>query len=106
MINRHKDAKRMTTEQSVGAASDTSVHWREIDWRSVNKECASAPGAYREGSGSGQMGQGESLATAAHKLAEWQVVVRSASDGECGQKDLWRGQRKLGNAREEDGGGR
>ena len=30
MINRHKDAKQMTTEQSVGAASDTSVHWREI----------------------------------------------------------------------------
>ena len=26
----------MTTEQSVGAASHSSVHWREIDWRSVN----------------------------------------------------------------------
>ena len=37
MINRHKDAKQMTTEQSVGAASDTSVHWREIDWGSVNQ---------------------------------------------------------------------
>jgi RNA-directed DNA polymerase len=37
MINRHKDAKQMTTEQPVGAASDTSVHWREIDWRSVNE---------------------------------------------------------------------
>jgi RNA-directed DNA polymerase len=37
MINRHKDAKQMTTEQSVGAASYISVHWREIDWRSVNE---------------------------------------------------------------------
>lgn len=36
MINRHKNAMQMTTEQSVGAASDTSVDWREIDWRSVN----------------------------------------------------------------------
>jgi len=36
MTNRHKDAKQMTTEQSVGAASDASTHWREIDWRSVN----------------------------------------------------------------------
>lgn len=36
MINRHEDAKQMTTEQSVGAAFDTIVHWREIDWRSVN----------------------------------------------------------------------
>ena len=37
MINRHNDTKQMTTEQSFGAASDTSVHWREIDWRSVNE---------------------------------------------------------------------
>ena len=36
MTNRHEDAKQMTTEQSVGAASHSSVHWREIDWRSVN----------------------------------------------------------------------
>lgn len=36
MINRHEDAKQMTTEQSVGAASHTPVHWREIDWRLVN----------------------------------------------------------------------
>ena len=27
----------MTTEQSAGAASYTSVHWREIDWRTVNE---------------------------------------------------------------------
>ena len=27
----------MTTEQSVGAASHASTHWREIDWRSVNR---------------------------------------------------------------------
>ncbi len=37
MINRHEDAKQMTTERSVGAASYISVHWREIDWRSVNE---------------------------------------------------------------------
>jgi RNA-directed DNA polymerase len=37
MTNRHEDEKQMATEQSVGAASDTSVHWREIDWRSVNQ---------------------------------------------------------------------
>ena len=38
MINRHQDAKQMPTEQSVGAASDTSVHWREIDWRRVHRD--------------------------------------------------------------------
>jgi RNA-directed DNA polymerase len=27
----------MTTERSVGAASHTSLHWRDIDWRSVNR---------------------------------------------------------------------
>ena len=27
----------MTTEQSVGAASHTSNHWREVDWRLVNR---------------------------------------------------------------------
>jgi RNA-directed DNA polymerase len=37
MTNRHEEAKQMTTEQSAGAASDTSVHWREIDWRTVNE---------------------------------------------------------------------
>jgi RNA-directed DNA polymerase len=37
LINRHKDARQMTTEQSVGAASHASVLWREIDWRSVNE---------------------------------------------------------------------
>ncbi len=36
MINRHKDAMQMSTEQSVGAAFDASAHWREVDWRSVN----------------------------------------------------------------------
>jgi len=27
----------MMTEQSVGAASHASLHWRDIDWRSVNR---------------------------------------------------------------------
>ena len=27
----------MTTEQSVGAASHASNHWREVDWRLVNR---------------------------------------------------------------------
>jgi RNA-directed DNA polymerase len=27
----------MTTERSVGAASHASLHWRDIDWRSVNR---------------------------------------------------------------------
>jgi RNA-directed DNA polymerase len=36
MTNRYEDAKQMTAEQSAGAASDTAVYWREIDWRSVN----------------------------------------------------------------------
>jgi RNA-directed DNA polymerase len=27
----------MTTERSVGAASHASLHWRAIDWRSVNR---------------------------------------------------------------------
>jgi RNA-directed DNA polymerase len=27
----------MTTEQSVGAASHGSNHWREVDWCSVNR---------------------------------------------------------------------
>lgn len=31
VINRHKDAKQMTTEQSAGAASDASVHWRSVN---------------------------------------------------------------------------
>jgi RNA-directed DNA polymerase len=37
MTNRHEEAKQMTTEQSAGAASYTSVPWREIDWRTVNE---------------------------------------------------------------------
>ena len=93
----------MTRAQPV--QPDThSLAWQSMDWK--HRKCASAPGAYREGGGSGQMGQGEILATAAHKLAEWQDVGCSASDGECRQKDLWRGRRKLGHSREEDGGGR
>jgi len=27
----------MTTEESVGAASHTSLNWRQVDWRSVNR---------------------------------------------------------------------
>ncbi|MGI4831158.1 MAG: reverse transcriptase N-terminal domain-containing protein [Janthinobacterium lividum] len=35
LTNRRKDAKQMKAEQSAGAASDVSGHWREIDWRLV-----------------------------------------------------------------------
>ena len=38
LTNRHKDAKQMQVEQSAGAASDVSGHWREVDWRSVTGE--------------------------------------------------------------------
>lgn len=36
LTKRHKNAKQMMVEQSTGAAFHTPVHWREIDWRSVN----------------------------------------------------------------------
>ncbi len=38
LTNRSKDAKQMEAEQSAGAASDVSGHWREVDWRSVTGE--------------------------------------------------------------------
>ena len=37
LINRHKDARQMTTEQSAGAASHASLLWRETNWRLVNE---------------------------------------------------------------------
>jgi hypothetical protein len=70
MTNRHEVAKQMTTEQSAGAASYTHVLLARDQLAHGKRKCTSAPGAYREGGGSGQMGHDEILATAAHKLAE------------------------------------
>ncbi len=40
LTNRGKDAKQMKAEQSAGAASDVSGHWREVDWRTVTERFA------------------------------------------------------------------
>jgi hypothetical protein len=67
----------MTTEQSAGAASNTSVHWRHIDRRTVNESVRRLQVRIVKGGGSGQMGQGESLTTAAQNVQSSGISARA-----------------------------
>ncbi len=62
---------------------------------------ASAPSAYRQGNTGRQMGQGESPATRADPLVEWQSPCRQTSDGNPRQEHRRSGQRPLGHSRKE-----
>ena len=65
-----KETKQMTAEYNAGAVSHTT---------NVRRLAS----AYRKGDTGGQMGQGESPATIAHPLFQWQSLCRETSDRNC-----------------------
>ena len=89
MINRHEDAKQMTTERSVGAASYISVHWREIDWRSVNESVRRLQVRIVKAVETGKWGKVKASCNGcsqARGIAA-KLLSHSTSDGECRQKN-------------------
>ena len=90
-----KEAKQMMVEQTGAASHDIVAGWHEHSLASRSPQRASAPGAYCEGNKGRQMGQGESPATFADPLVQWQEPCRATSDGKqrwcnprSGQSDL------------------
>src|SRR5258708_9689967 len=71
---------------------------------SSSPHCASAPSAHRQGNTGRQMGQGESPATFADPLIQWQSSCCETSDGKPRQDHPWSRQRHLGYSRKEGTG--
>src|SRR5258707_13670610 len=71
---------------------------------SSSPHCASAPSAHRQGNTGRQMGQGESPATFADPLIQWQSPCCETSDGKPRQDHPWSRQRHVGYSRKEGTG--
>ena len=78
-----QEAKQMTAEEFPAGAASREEDWHAIDWQTVHRKRAPAPGAYREGNSRRPMGQGESPAASADPLVQRQgSAVRRVTENQ------------------------